>query len=350
MSGSDETASEKVHERVQRAHWPARTHVVILDGTLSTLDPGRSTNAGRIFKLLMDLPPAHRPNIYYEEGIQWHEWRNCTDVLTGAGINRQIRRAYGFLASRYHPGDRIFLLGYSRGAFAVRSLAGVIDRVGLLKPNRATERMIRQLYRHYEYDPHGRQARLFARKFCHPNVEIEMVGVFDTVKALGWRLPILAGLTDKAHAFHSTHLGHHIRHGFHALAMNETREAFAPVLWTCPEGWTGHVEQVWFRGNHGDIGGQLSGFDAARPLSNIPLVWMLGKAEDCGLPLPDGWRARFPCDAEAPSSGGWRGWAKLFALRRRRQVGHDPSERLHPTAKPHAVRWAESLPLAQPGM
>lgn len=331
----------------RRADDGPRTHVVILDGTLSTLDPGRSTNAGRIFKLLMDLPAMDRPSVFYEEGIQWRDWRSCTDVLTGRGINRQIRRAYGFLAARYRPGDRIFLFGYSRGAFAVRSLAGVIDRVGLLKPHRATERMVRQLYRHYECDPHGRHARLFARKFCHRDVEIEMVGVFDTVKALGWRFPILAGLTDKAHDFHSTHLGHHIRHGFHALALNETREAFLPVLWTCPKGWQGHMEQVWFRGNHGDIGGQLAGFAPARPLSNIPLVWMLGKAESCGLKLPGDWRARFPQDAEAPSSGLWRGWSLLFALRRRRAVGQDRSESLHPTAKAHAVRWAVDLPLAQ---
>ncbi|WP_319022431.1 DUF2235 domain-containing protein [Meridianimarinicoccus sp. MJW13] len=333
----------------RRAGDAPRTHVVILDGTLSSLDAGRSTNAGRIFKLLMDLPAADRPSVYYEEGIQWRQWRSCTDVMTGRGINRQIRRAYGFLASRYQPGDRIFLFGYSRGAFAVRSLAGVIDRVGLLKPHRATERMIRQLYRHYETDPHGRHARLFAEKFCRPGVEIEMVGVFDTVKALGWRFPILAELTDKAHDFHSTHLGHTIRHGFHALALHETREAFEPQLWTCPKGWTGHVEQVWFRGTHGDIGGQLSGFDAARPLANIPLVWMLEKAEACGLTLPTDWRARYPMDPQAPSCG-WRGWSRIFPLRKRRVVGRDPSESLHPTARnTRKVPGAEDLPLAQAG-
>jgi len=316
----------------------ARCHVVILDGTLSSLDPGRSTNAGRIFKLLRDLPAVRRPSVYYEEGLQLRDWSSAHGVMTGRGINRQIQRAYAHLASRYRPGDRIYLIGYSRGAFAVRSLAGLIDRVGLLAPRHCRPRNVARVYRHYQCDPHGQAAKMFARKFCRGDVMIEMVGVFDTVKALGWRLPGLAGLTERAHDFHSHHLGNHIRHGFHALALDETREAYAPVLWDCPPGWRGHVEQVWFRGNHGDVGGQLSGFDAARPLANIPLVWMLGKAESCGLPLPDRWRARFPCDPAAPSSGPWRGWGKAFALRRRRIVGADPSESIHSSAQTVADR------------
>ncbi len=102
----------------------------------------------------------------------------------------------------------------------------------------------------------------------------------------------------------------------------------------------GRVAQMWFRGAHGDIGGQLGGFEAARPLSNIPLVWMLGKAERCGLPLPMGWRTRFACDADAPSVGTMRGWGKTFVYRRKRVVGVDASEEVfalfseRPGAKP----------------
>lgn len=320
--------------------------VVILDGTLSSLDTGRSTNAGRIFKLLLDLPPGERPSVFYEEGIQWTEWRTLRDVITGTGINPQIRRAYDFLASRYRPGDRIYLFGYSRGAFAVRSLAGLIDRIGLVRPRFATERMIRQVWRLYQTDPHGPHAQAFARTFCDPGVEIEMVGVFDTVKALGWRLPFLAARSDRETAFHSLHLGNRVRRGFHALALDETRTAFEPVLWDSRPDWKGQVEQVWFRGCHGDVGGHLTGFSPARGLSNIPLVWMLENAEACGLALPEGWRARYPQDPAAPSCGTWRGWAKLFVYRRRRLVGRDPSERLHPTAAAGAHRAAAELPLS----
>ncbi|MBC7137600.1 MAG: DUF2235 domain-containing protein [Defluviimonas sp.] len=316
---------------------PRYDHVILLDGTMSSLEPGEETNVGLIWKLLRDMPrdpaAAHQQMVHYEAGVQWQTWRRFGDVALGRGLDRQIRRAYGWLATRYRPGDRIFLIGYSRGAYAVRSLAGVIDGVGLLRHDEATERNIRQAFRHYELSPGSPAARTFAALTCHASAEVEMVGVFDTVKALGLRLPLLWMLTEPRHAFHSHQLGPAIRHGFQALALDETRAVFTPVMWTCPEGWTGRVEQMWFRGAHGDVGGQLGGFHAARGLSNIPLVWMLSEAERCGLMLPEGWRARFPMDPEAPSVGCWRGIGKLFILRSPRRVGADPSERLHPTAQ-----------------
>ncbi|MCT4554693.1 MAG: DUF2235 domain-containing protein [Pelagimonas sp.] len=290
-------------------------HVIILDGTLSSLEPGEETNAGLTYRLLREHGHA---SLFYEAGVQWSDWRSSSDVLTGRGINRQIRRAYGYLASRYRAGDRIFLLGYSRGAYAVRSLAGVIDRVGLLRADCATVRNIRTVYRLYQYDPDGQASRNFAAHHCHAEAPIEVVGVWDTVKALGLRLPLLWRLTEAQHEFHNAELGKSVRHGFHALARDETRLAFEPVLWTCPDDWSGRVEQVWFPGTHGDVGGQLGGFNAARGLSNIPLVWMLEKLEGCGLSLPAGWSARFPTDPEAPSVGSWSGLAKFFLLRHAR--------------------------------
>lgn len=313
------------------------THVIILDGTMSSLETGEETNAGLTYRLLSGLGNV---SVYYEAGIQWADWRSTRDVLVGRGINRQIRRAYGWLASRYRPGDTIYLIGYSRGAFAVRSLAGMIDSVGLLRAECATERNIRTAYRHYQAKPDGTAARAFHAAHCHPAVQIEMVGVWDTVKALGVPLPLL--WSRSPHAFHSHALGHSIRHGFHALALHETRLAYAPELWECPPDRAGTVEQVWFNGAHGDVGGQLGGFHAARPLANIPLVWMLERAESCGLPLPAGWHGRFPCDADAPHVGTWRGWKRMFILRRRRRVGRDLSERLHPSVK-QAPRHAEVL-------
>ncbi len=307
-------------------------HVVILDGTMSSLEPGNETNAGLAYRLLCEVASSAQMSIRYEQGVQWRSWRDAIAVAEGRGINRQIRRAYGFIASRYRPGDRIFLLGYSRGAYAVRSLAGVIDRVGLLRPEHATERNIRQVYRHYQTGPDTANARAFATRCCHPGtVEIEMVGVWDTVKALGNRLPVMWRYSQPRYAFHTTRLGASIRHGFHALAIDETRETYAPVLWRTDPAWPGVLEQVWFRGAHGDIGGQLGGFEAARPLSNIPFVWMMEKLEGCGLRLPDGWQARFPQDVNAPSVGTFSGWGKLFIIRRRRVIGRDPSESIHPS-------------------
>jgi len=304
-----------------------RTHVIILDGTMSSLEPGHETHAGATYRLCAEM--GADVSVFYEAGVQWSSWRGTMDVLLGKGINRQIRRAYGYLASRYRPGDRIFLIGYSRGAYAVRSLAGAIDMIGLVKTEHATMRNIRTAYRHYETNTAGPQAQSFARAYCHDNVAIEMVGVWDTVKALGMRLPILWRKAEARHAFHNHRLGPSIRNGFHALALNETRSVFTPVMWVCPPGWQGRVEQVWFRGSHGDVGGQLGGYEAARPLANISLVWMLERAMDCGLPLPEGWQARFYTDPNGVSVGTWRGWGKIFLLRRHRIVGRDPSEWLH---------------------
>jgi len=104
------------------------------------------------------------------------------------------------------------------------------------------------------------------------------------------------------------------------------------------------MEQVWFRGNHGDVGGQVGAQPDARPLANIPLVWMLERLSFCGVPLPDGWRARFPQDSDAPSIGNWHGWAKVFLSRRKRIIGADPSETLHetvviPEERPSVLRY-----------
>ena len=290
----------------------------------------------------------HR-TLYYQPGLQWQGWRRGMDIVQGRGINRLIMRAYGHLASHYRDGDRIFLLGYSRGAFAVRSLAGVIDRVGLLHHTAALERNVRLVYRHYRQNPDSAAARDFARLNCHAEAPIEMVGVWDTVKALGIRLPLLWIFTDKRNAFHNHQLGASIRHGFHALALDETRVAFAPVLWDCPPGWEGNVEQVWFRGAHGDIGGQIGSFDPARPLANIPLTWMLDRAESCGLALPPDWRARYPCDPAAPMVGTWMSFGKWFLYRRRRRIGLDRSERLHESVPQRARRrWPAALAAGRP--
>jgi len=307
-------------------------HVVILDGTMSTLQPGCETNAGMLYKLLCEMAPLKRLSLRYEAGIQWHTWRSSRDVIEGRGINRQIRRVYGFIASRYRPGDRIFLFGYSRGAYSVRSLAGVIDQIGLLKAEHATVSNIRQVYRHYQCSPDSDTMKVFSQRYCHARTPVELVGVWDTVKALGLHLPLLWRRNLKRYRFHNHELGPSVAHGYHALARDETRDAFAPVLWTTHDDWHGVVEQVWFRGCHGDIGGQLDGDAAARPLANIPFVWMLERAEGCGLPLPGGWVHRFPRDPMAPSVGTLRGWGKLFLARHKRVIGRDPSESVHPTA------------------
>ena len=326
---------------VQQASREAVDHVILLDGTMSRLDPGEETNIGLIYKLLAEMAQTERVGLYYEAGNQWSDWSKTLDIIEGRGINRQIRRAYGWLASRYRPGDRIFLIGFSRGAYAVRSLAGVVDKVGLLRQEQATERMVREAYRHYQLGSDPKVCQEFTEAYCHETAPIEMIGVFDTVKSLGFRAPFVWKWEEVKHSFHSHHLSPLVKHGYHALALDESREAFQPVLWESPPDHDGVVEQVWFHGSHGDIGGQLTGFEEARPLSNIPLVWMLEKLESSDMPLPENWRRRFPTDPDAPSVGTWRGWGKFFLARKKRVVGTDRSESLHPTAVGRSRRAGE---------
>ena len=329
--------------RAQEQDLPRRTrgsamHVIILDGTLSSLEQGHETNAGLTFNLLKEAGRRANLTLYYEAGIQWRDWKGTPDVMMGRGINRQIERAYGVLASRYRPGDRIILIGYSRGAYAVRSLAGVIDLVGLVQADHATERHMQLAYRHYRAGGKKPAAEAFRRLYCHDHVEIEAVAVWDTVKALGLRLPILWRWAEAQNSFHNHALGRGVRAGFHALALDETREAYAPILWTCPPNWPGVMEQVWFKGTHGDAGGQVGDYPRSRPLANIPLVWMLERLSERGLMLPADWQSRFACDITAPSIGTWRGWGMLFLSRRRRIVGRDRSERLHDTVRDRVIK------------
>ena len=270
--------------------------------------------------------------MYYRPGQQWFDLRSGWDVLVGGNMNTQIRRAYGALAMRFRSTDRIYLFGYSRGAYAVRSLSGMINHVGLLKREYATPRHIQQAWRLYQKNISGAVLDEFRAAYCHSVIKIEMIGVWDTVRALG--LPIISRWRQARYGFHNHALSPVVKAGYQALALNEARIAFAPVKWECSAQPDTRVQQVWFRGNHGDVGGHLGGFFAARRLSNIPLIWMLERAENHGLVLPKAWQQGYPIDPKAPSTGPWRGIGKLFFLRRKRRVDLSCCESIHPSAKP----------------
>lgn len=321
------------------------THVILLDGTMSSLQVGDETNIGLTYRLLQDLPADAGVRVYYEPGIQWRGLRRAHEVMAGIGINRQIRRAYTWLAAKYRPGDRVILMGYSRGAYAVRSLGGLIDRMGLLRPDSVTEARVEHLYTLYREAPFGQDADNLKALHCLPDVPITFLGVFDTVRALGIRLPLIWRMLPLPHPYHTHTLGPNVRVARQALALDETRAAYEPILWNTTQAHPGQdVRQLWFKGSHGDIGGQISGIVAVRARANISLIWMLKEVEAVGLSLPGNWAERFPTDPKAPSVGTFRGFGKLFWLRRRRVTGYDPSEGFHDSALP----WAEARGLTPP--
>lgn len=317
---------------------PRRTHVFIVDGTLSSLEPGLETHAGRLYRMLTEARRRADLRVDHHPGVQGRGPRGWLRAAIGLGLNDAILDGYARLSSRWRPGDRIFLYGYSRGAYAVRSLAGLIGFVGLLRPERAIQRRVERAFRLYEAGDRDRAAAFRALHGHDEAARIDLVGVWDTVKALGIPWPVLSFLHPMATEFHDHHLGAHVGHGLHALALDEDRVAFRPEVWRLDHLHPGRVEQVWFPGSHGDVGGHIGHFRAARGVADLSLSWMLERSEALGLPLPPDWRDRVHPDAAAPMRGSRRGSGQMFLIRERRRVHPENGEVLHPSAALRMVR------------
>jgi uncharacterized protein (DUF2235 family) len=204
-----------------------------------------------------------------------------TDGAFGHGMERNVRTLYRFLAYNYMADDRIYLFGFSRGAFTVRTLAGFMNLVGLLE--KSDEFYTPKLYALYEAgkrpgSPEWQEAFAKVRN-PRPCPPIHFVGVWDTVGSLG--APGLLGqfLHPGKYKYHDTSLNQHIRHAYHALAIDERRGPFAPTLFQKPGGWSGTLEQAWFPGCHCNVGGSLDPDGVA----NEALHWIVEKAEALGL-------------------------------------------------------------------
>ncbi|MEM7241167.1 MAG: DUF2235 domain-containing protein [Pseudomonadota bacterium] len=322
-------------------------HVVIIDGTKSRLEAGEETNAGILYKLLTQAGDAKSLRVHYDPGVQGHGLWNWVTIAAGVGINKSICAAYNEIATRYQKGDRIFLFGFSRGAYAVRSVAGMISEIGLVKRTYATERVLKQAFRLYERKAMPGTVEGFRANNCHVESQIDMIGVWDTVKALGLPYPVLSRLAPMATNFHNECVGAPVKRAYQALAMHETRQAYRPVLWETDPEYSGEIEQVWFRGVHSDIGGHVYRFPPARNLANVSLAWMLDKVEDCGLALPKDWQKDYPKDGDGPSVGRFRGMAKLFWLRERRKKGEKCCEFIHPSAVKYLREDDPVLPMSR---
>ncbi|MDR0993678.1 MAG: DUF2235 domain-containing protein [Verrucomicrobiota bacterium] len=213
-------------------------------------------------------------------------WDRFLGGVWGFGIGNAICQAYAWLLTHYRVGDRIYLVGFSRGAFTVRSLAGLIGCRGLNSAwaNKEADELKKGIQTEYEAYRNNEPS-------SETKPDIHFLGVFDTVGKLG--VPDnrgIANLFDKptTWAFHDTTLGAHIRHARHAVAIDECRKDFHPTLWVNETGRAiYHVEekqrsvkQLWFCGMHTDIGGGEN-----RLVTNIALRWMLEEAKACGLPL-----------------------------------------------------------------
>jgi uncharacterized protein (DUF2235 family) len=235
--------------------------------------------------------------VYYDEGLgtkQIDTKHSLIDTLTkygggglGLGIDHRIQDAYRFLCMNYEPDDEIYLFGFSRGAYTVRCLAGLIYNSGLL--HREFVRKIPEAYELYrekqnlDNAPDGKNAVNFRNKYGQ-RVPIKALCCWDTVASVG--LPdLIPGLKldkefNKKYRFYDSTVNPTIEKAIHAVAIDEIHKVFDVTLMESSK--PKQVTQVWFPGGHGCVGG---GSKEDRGLSDGALEWMMEQVETLGLAL-----------------------------------------------------------------
>ncbi|MEX0960755.1 MAG: DUF2235 domain-containing protein [Burkholderiales bacterium] len=267
--------------------------------------------------------------LFYDPGVGTGGWeysestgnlKAVADKATGAGLQRNVEDAYSFLMETYKAGDKIYLFGFSRGAFTVRSLAGMLYKCGLLAPD--NDNLLEYASRIYntssKKDPGIREiAAGFKETFCRP-CPVHFIGVWDTVESLVMN----AGVR-----WHNTTLNPEAKNGFQALSIDERRKDFPPCIWDESAKLTGQtIEQVWFAGVHSNVGGWYN----ERGLSNIALHWMMGKAKQCGLDIDDNELQKRPPNPHDKLTESYSGFWKFRGSRTRKIA---EGSRIHKSVK-----------------
>jgi len=241
-----------------------------------------------------------RQVVHYEEGVGTREWESLPGGIYGYGLDKRVLGSYRFLRKRFADRrwsteeNRIFLFGFSRGAYTVRRLSGLIAHSGI--PVRAKDTELGwEIYKERDV----RSARMLKREKRFFDVPIEMIGVWDTVKA-----------TNDAD-YHDRKLSGNVVAGYHALAIDERRKFFPVLKWSR----NARVLQVWFAGVHSDVGGGYA--DAG--LADIALRWMIGRAYEHGLQFKASYVKRhIKPRAGARIHESYKGTWKLLGRRARR--------------------------------
>lgn len=242
---------------------PAKRNLVIgCDGTWNDNDTGYPTNVVKILNACLN----RNLEKYYMEGVGTAHWEALPGGIYGANIERQILGAYNFLWKMFRNRDwrkdqnRIFIFGFSRGAYAARRLAGLISFAGI--PVKSADRELGwHLYSNQDLDS-VTQLKNEGRFFSYP---IEVLGVWDTVK------------TTNDQNFNDRKLPGAVHAGYHAMAIDEKRTLFPVLKWNSNK----RVRQLWFAGVHSDVGG---GYEETG-LSDTALKWMIDVTYGHGLPF-----------------------------------------------------------------
>lgn len=282
--------------------------VLCADGTGNRGGDTPDSNVYQIYKAVEVNDPGNEQVKFYDNGVGTSTnrfWRAFTGAI-GVGFKANICDLYNFLARSYEPGDRIFLFGFSRGAATVRAFSGFVAICGLFKGAEQVHESELRAYTEKAFDAYrearsGRPAKAKALREdearSHGVVPIEMLGVWDTVAALGlpqnfrilgltvWVLNFLLVIVERVldfffpHRFYELELTGNIRHAYQALAVDDERLSFSPLVWDEHRSQETEVEQVWFAGAHSNVGGGYG----RRGLASVALEWMMKRAEKLDL-------------------------------------------------------------------
>ncbi len=292
----------------------AKDIVILLDGTSNQISRKRS-NVLRLYGTLKKTPEQV---VYYDPGVgtfgadnAWSTSRRWLVELfgqaTGYGLDENVMEAYRFLCTHYQHGekgadgtrdsDRIWLFGFSRGAYSARVLAGFLHAFGLIAPEQFN--LLHYAYRAYKSIGEGasdaaESAEVFAEIRMHERIlnptkpKIRCLGLFDTVASViepGRFWPRV-----RSHAFTSNNPS--VMAVRQALAIDERRAMFRPKLWgedrvfllnpfRPEDSQPQDVKERWFAGVHGDIGGGYP--EPESGLGKLTLEWMIEETRAMGL-------------------------------------------------------------------
>lgn len=276
--------------------------IVCFDGTWNNPEQEDNgipapTNVYKIHNAILDIDSGSgiKQLKYYHPGLGGEDSGIFDAIVGGAigsGIARHICSAYHWLAKNYEDGDEIYLFGFSRGAFTVRSLSGMLNK-GLLDLTTVDDKKSWQLvdiafkkgYRNRATNVDSWADSSWAFFNQRKPLPIHFIGVWDTVGALGIPDDLeLFNLFDDKNKwqFHDTSLGENIKCARHAMAIDEIRTSFSLTRWSKPNQHN-NLKEVWFPGVHSDVGGGYADCD----LSNAALKWMIEESTQQNLKFRD---------------------------------------------------------------
>lgn len=280
--------------------------VIFLDGTWN--DPEDQTRVWAAKNLISATHKGVKQDVYYDAGLGTQKFEKFQGGVFGKGLGKNVRQAYAWLVDTYKDGDNVYIFGFSRGSFTATSVTGMIMRWGLIRPNSPLS--VEQIFKLYEkWDKHTPLYQLVFDKRdgrtdfsaleqqlldTSRRIKIKMIGIWDSVATVGVPFGNFARFSKNALRFHNPRISTIYENVFHALAIDEHRKPFRPILFHFfykrdatqadydknKKKYADHIEQRWFSGSHGDVGGGDN-----IPVSNAPYAWLLSHAQSLGLGL-----------------------------------------------------------------